>query len=174
MTRVPEKFNKDNWCTPLEILALVYGAIGIPDLDPCSGPGSLVVSKRAITKKQDGRDLKKWKGARTVFMNPPYSDALGWAERFLEYLENTPDFEGVMLLNLEPGLKWWQEKILPRRDMAMHLPLRVAFLANGVPVKGNRANSALLYFGGGTHLVGQCWPAGSTFLLCPSWRDTRA
>ncbi len=160
MPRVPAKFNKDDYCTPPEVLALVYAAIGIPDLDPCSNERSLVVSKHAMTKTVDGLTAV-WE-ARTMFLNPPYSNTSVWVERFIEWWKCSGDREGVMLLSAETGLVWWQDELLPvigRVGRWIFLP-RIAFLANGKPIKGNRCNSVLIYVGqrDKAKLVTRTWP----------------
>lgn len=161
MSRVPKGFNNDDYCTPMQELALVYAAIGIPDLDPCSNPRSLVISKRQYTRKQDA--FKQSWDVRTLFMNPPYSNTWEWVERFLKWLVHPGQYhsvgrEAVLLLSAECGLIWWQEQLLPRIQRMILLP-RIAFLANGKPIKGARHNSILMYFGRRCEIVGEVWPA---------------
>lgn len=169
--RVPKGFNKDNYCTTLAILALVYAALrGPADLDPCSHVRSQVISttrflpaakdaRRFGIKPVDGLKVR-WE-ARTVFMNPPYSCTSLWIDKFLEWFRQGGQ-AGVMLLSAETGLVYWQKQLLPAVDRMSFLP-RVAFLANGVPIKGNRCNSVLLYCGDEGRRVGRIWPT-------PVWR----
>lgn len=156
MPRKPAKFNKDEYCTPAEELALVYAVIGIPDVDPCSNERSLVVSKRAYCKGDESAFIAETK-ARTMFMNCPYSNTAWWVAKLLEWWKCGHEREVVMLLSAETGLVWWQEELLPSIDRWIFLP-RIAFLADGVPMKGNRCNSALIYKGHRKRLVGQIWP----------------
>lgn len=163
MPRKPAEFDKDDYVTPPEVLALVYAAIGIPDLDPCSNERSLVISKRKLGFHQDGLNAD-W-DARSVFMNPPYSNTHVWVQHFISWHRGDSDKQGVMLLSAETGLVWWQELLLPRIDRWIFLP-RIAFLANDKPIKGARHNSALIYKGSKGGRVGQVWPS-------PVWRACR-
>ncbi|MEE9393400.1 MAG: DNA N-6-adenine-methyltransferase [Acidimicrobiia bacterium] len=162
MSRKPEFFNKDDYCTPPEVLALVYAAIGVPELDPCSNERSLVVSKHAFCPdKIDG--LKTgWGETSTVYMNPPYSNTSQWVEKFLSWSGRGFDAhggptQGVMLLSAETGLVWWQQRLLGNIDRWIFLP-RIAFLAAGEPVYGNRCNSVMIYVGDEGKRVAQVWP----------------
>lgn len=159
-SRVPKGFNKDNYCTPMAELALVYAMIGVPDLDPCSGKRSLVASVNAIMPPVNSL-LVTWL-ARTIYMNPPYSNTMAWVLKFLEWFDTGNDGygekEGVMLLSAEFGLIWWQE-ILVKRIARMILLPRVAFLANGNPIKGNRCNSMMIYMGHRARVARHVWPA---------------
>ena len=154
-------FSKDDYCTPPEVLALVYAAIGIPDLDPCGNADSLVVSKQALRGGREEEDglIATWDDAQTVFMNPPYSNTQKWVSRFFDWYEPGLGLrqQGVMLLSAETGLVWWQEKCLHLVDRMYFLP-RTAFLAGGKPVKGTRFNSVLLYVGHRKRLIRDVWP----------------
>lgn len=160
MGRAPKGFQKDDYCTPADVLALVYAAIGVPDLDPCSSAQSIVVSKRAFRNGEADRDglLASWILARTVYMNPPYSNTLEWVNAFFRWFVTSARNEGVMLLSAESGLVWWQDLLLPRVDRMIFLP-RVAFLANGKPITGARHNSVLIYMGHRRQVIRHVWPA---------------
>ncbi len=121
------------------------------------------MSKRAYCKgDESGFDTPK---ARTMFMNPPYSNTKWWVDKFLDWMADDLSREGVMLLSAETGLVWWQEELLPCITRWIFLP-RIAFLADGKPIKGNRCNSALIYKGRWPKRIGRVWPR-------PVWRQCR-
>lgn len=159
MPRTPAKFDKDEYCTPPEVLALVYAAIGIPDLDPCSNESALVVARQSFHKPKGAltEDWSRYVGKGSIFMNPPYSNTSEWVSKFFAWHRGHKDKQGVILLSAETGLVWWQEMLLPRIDRWIFLP-RVAFLAEGKPVRGNRCNSALIYVGSEGKRIAHVWP----------------
>lgn len=85
----------DSWCTPKALAS----ALGDFHLDPCSNERSHIKSLRKYCLPQDGLSLP-WEGS--VFVNPPYSNPLPWAERLSEYRQ-----PWVALVKLDPTTKWW-------------------------------------------------------------------
>jgi len=87
----------DAWCTPAWLTAL----LGAFNLDPCSNPRSTVRADKSyqLERGEDGLALP-WSGA--VFVNPPYSKPLPWAQRLAAHRG-----PWVALVKLDPSTRWW-------------------------------------------------------------------
>lgn len=84
-----EQLTSDDYYTP----AWVFERMGISfDLDVCSPPGGVpwIPAARYFTQADDGL-VQPWEGR--VWMNPPYSQATPWVNRFIEH------HHGVALMN---------------------------------------------------------------------------
>jgi hypothetical protein len=71
----------DDYYTP----AWVFEALGLTfDLDVCAPPGGVawVPASRYFTKADDGLS-QPWEGR--VWMNPPFSEAMTWVDRFVAH-----------------------------------------------------------------------------------------
>lgn len=76
-----ELLTKDDYYTPRE----VFDALRLTfDLDVCAPPGGVpwLPAARYFTKADDGLS-QPWEGR--VWMNPPYSEATAWVERFIRH-----------------------------------------------------------------------------------------
>jgi len=76
-----ERETKDDYYTP----AFVFERMGITfDLDVCAPPSGIpwIPAKRYFTKEDDGLS-QPWVGR--VWMNPPYSQATPWVQRFMAH-----------------------------------------------------------------------------------------
>jgi len=76
-----EQLTSDDYYTP----AWVFERMGIEfDLDVCAPPGGIpwIPAARYFTQEDDGL-VQPWEGR--VWMNPPYSNATPWVERFVEH-----------------------------------------------------------------------------------------
>ena len=88
----------DTWCTPSWLAAL----LGEFDLDPCSNPHSHVTSTRKLSLEAGNDGLvDPWAGS--VFVNPPYSNPLPWAQRLLFHTK-----PWAALVKLDPTTQWWR------------------------------------------------------------------
>jgi hypothetical protein len=78
----PQSLDKDERYTP----AWVFQGLGLTfDLDPASpgeGNGDCVPARRKLTKDDDGL-ASEWVGL--VWLNPPFSNATAWANRFMDH-----------------------------------------------------------------------------------------
>lgn len=76
-----DQLTRDDYYTP----GWVFEKMGLTfDLDVCAPPGGIewVPAKRYYTKADDGL-LQPWEGR--VWMNPPYSQATPWVNKFIEH-----------------------------------------------------------------------------------------
>lgn len=82
---------------------------GGPDLDPCAHPQQIMPAKRRVTLPQDGLE-DEWAagGARTVFVNPPYSrgQVMRWVLRAASYAFR---LEVLLLVRQDTGTGWARE-----------------------------------------------------------------
>lgn len=138
----------DNWCTPKWLTDL----LGYWDLDPCSNVQSTVQSCERCQLEQstdecvvsnDGLALA-W-GARSVFVNPPYSNPLPWAMKLAAH--NAP---WCALVKLDPSTRWWAALMEASPTIApfrKRLRFESTPASESVSAKGMTANfpSALVY-----------------------------
>lgn len=109
---------RDSWATPPWLTALLPAV----DLDPCSNDRSTVRADRAydLARGEDGLALP-WSGS--LWINPPYSDVLPWAERLIA----SPDVTACgVLINVDPSTRWWR-LLTGRLSIALLLTRRVQF-----------------------------------------------
>lgn len=128
----------DEWYTPPQLL----DALGICfQTDPAS-PGQDVTPWTAAfhyTKKDDGLK-QEWVGK--VWLNPPYSDPMPWAERMVEHCS------GIMLVRASTETKYFQ-MLAENADGMLLMAERVRFIRFESRGPANRAPfpSALFAFG---------------------------
>lgn len=130
-----EQLTSDDYYTP----AWVFERMGIEfDLDVCAPPGGIpwIPAKRYFTQADDGL-LQDWEGR--VWMNPPYSNASPWAEKFNRHRD------GICLVPVSTG-RWfrplWEQAdgvtmygdrptFVRRETGETGIPLRCVFMAFG-------------------------------------------
>lgn len=116
----PARMGTDCWCTPRDIAA----ALGWFDLDPCSNERShiramlalqpepvisvggevderVLVNGRLPGRRQADGLAYNW-GRSSVFVNPPYSKPLPWAEKLRDHAG-----PWCALVKLDPTTRWW-------------------------------------------------------------------
>jgi len=80
-----------------------------------------------------------------AYVNPPFSAPTPWAERCRRYaLEGS--VESLLMVPVQTSSAWWRANLWPAPAICF-LHKRIAFLDDGVPVKGNPRDSALVYHG---------------------------
>lgn len=115
------QLTSDDYYTP----AWVFDRMGLEfDLDVCAPPGGIpwIPAKRYYTMEDDGL-AQEWTGR--VWMNPPYSDAEPWVDRFIAH------GNGVCLL---PVVKsFWRIKLWETADAIGDLSTvdRIKFVRDG-------------------------------------------
>ena len=105
---------REDWRTPeavVELLHLLWD--GPPDLDPCSGPGSIVQARRRIEPPDDGL-AETWPGR--VFVNPPFGELSRWAAKCVEE-KRQRGAEVVLLLPSRTDTRYWHAHV--RRAQAI-------------------------------------------------------
>ena len=122
MSRLPTKSTgRVDLCTPPSFLERVYLAIGFPELDPASNPGSAVKAEVSCVdpaRREEWGELPEgfyyedglaldW-DARGVFFNPPYKRGLNglWAAKAEREAERGTPIIG--LVTVATSEVWWQ------------------------------------------------------------------
>lgn len=137
MNRVGCSNNKsDNYLTPPELIR----CLGPFHLDPCV-PNKMPwrTARYMVTERQDGLGAE-WKGR--VWLNPPYSDVLPWARRFVEHRN------GIALVSGRGPETKWGQLLLSQADLVLFLDDRLRFYRkNGEITPGKWWASVLVAIG---------------------------
>jgi hypothetical protein len=111
--RAKHSSKSNEWFTPAVYIEAAREVLGEIDLDPasCEQANRVVKATRFYTKEDDG--LKQpWSGR--VYCNPPYGRTNGksnlavWTEKLLAEYGAGNVTAAIMLVNAEPGTKWFQ------------------------------------------------------------------
>lgn len=132
------------WYTPPEMIALVLQVLGEIDLDPCSNAGTPnVPARQHYTASEDGL-FYPWQG--TVYMNPPYGDAIPpWIVKLVNHYRFGQVTEAIALVPARPDTQWFK----PLYDFPIcFVEGRITFLGgeSGAPFP-----SAFAYLGTNQH-----------------------
>lgn len=135
---------RDDWCTPPAFVEAVRQVFGVIELDPCSNASSDVGARVAWTEEDDGLS-RDWTEHGTVYVNPPYGDAIGqWVDKCIESAHYT---DVIALVPSRTDTAWFH-RIL---EMAFHIPTTIGFYKGRLTFKGapNPAPfpSAVVYWG---------------------------
>ena len=154
----PEKSfsGKEDWQTP-EWLVKWIDAYRRIDFDPCTNSENPTRAVRYHTREEDAlHAVWHLTPGDFVFMNPPYSRAVGqWTERFLDELPTGA--EGLALVRLD-NTRWFNA--LMDEATAMCLPRkRIKFFdpSIGEEVGGTNFASALIQIGGNPRHFSHHW-----------------
>lgn len=144
--------SSDERYTPRDVIEtarLILGGIG---LDPASAHEAqeVVKAKTYWTSEHDAL-ARDWGavGARTVWLNPPYSRQLiaPFAKKFLEELDAESFEEALVLVNASVCATWWQD-LARRAQLIAYPPSRLAFRQPGTgEQRGNLYDSSMMFFG---------------------------
>lgn len=117
------------------------------DLDPCSNAEAQKHVRAATwwSKEDDCRKQKAWNAER-MHWNPPYSSVITeLVARFIKEREAKHIKSAIVVVNNATSEGWFHD--LMHRYPVYFTKGRIAFLANGKPMKGNRTGQALFYVG---------------------------
>lgn len=143
-----EGFDRDSYGTPPEYAEAARTVLGGIELDPASNERSqlIIQAQRYYTAENNGL-TQEWK-ARSVFLNPPYSEPLvsKFGHRWCEEFGSGHFVAGLLLVNACTETGWFQRAL---GFAAVCFPdKRIAFLGpDNQPVKGNEYRQAVLYAG---------------------------
>lgn len=147
--------DRDSWCTPEWLTALLPKVA----LDPCSNARSTVNASLHISLDPipaDGRNnhhagfvgrweqgdglAEKWTN-RSVFVNPPFSDILPWAQKLAASTDITA---AAFLVNVDTSTAWWKA-LAARLPYGLFFHKRLQFSPPpGVKASTNSKPQALL------------------------------
>ena len=93
----------DSWNTP----KWLADALGPFALDPCSNATSHITANVRFAQDHECEDCRDglaqdWSPYGPVFVNPPYSNPLPWAQKLAAH-----EKPWCALLKLDPSTKWW-------------------------------------------------------------------
>lgn len=137
----------NSYCTPPEIIKLVVKILGRIDLDPCSNPYSMIISKRKFTELDGEKTfISKWIGKK-IFINPPFSPSK-LQDKFIEKAINeSKNKEILILVPCRTETIRWQKNIFKKCDAICFLNKRIKFFIKFKRKKNAVGSMALCYLG---------------------------
>jgi len=145
---------KDDWVSPTAVVAPVREFFGgVIGLDPCTSPDNPCAAQRFFTPADDGLALD-W-NARSVYVNPPYSNNGKWCERaVVQHLECSGPGEAgrneiIILVPARTDTRWWH-RLVESADAVCFWRGRLRFVAPGSTEQTASSApfpSALVYLG---------------------------
>lgn len=141
-------FDGDEWMTPPEVVQVVRKVLGGIELDPASTfvANQTVGAAQIYTKTNDGL-AQNWTTARTIFLNPPYSNPGPFVAKLVDAKLKNPRLRAILLVNNATDTAWFRHAMVEAR--AVYFPKRIQFVPPVVLEKKhtNRHGQAFLYFG---------------------------
>lgn len=141
---------RDEWYTPLDIIAMARTVMGTIDCDPatCALAQKTVDAKKYYTKEDNGLE-HAWRG--NIWLNPPFSHPAPWIDTLLLELEEKRAKQAI-LLTLDCSDTSWFHKAKAKSNAICFIKGRIAFEKpdgkGGVKsVGGNERGNFIFYFG---------------------------
>lgn len=133
----------DDWYTPSQFIEVARATMGAIDLDPAT---SVYAQKTVNAKKYFTEDAlnKNWKGR--VWLNPPFSDVLGFADKLISHLETGEVPQAIVLTNNNTDTLWWHKLA----ELSQHICFtkgRISFYNKAGEARGNTNGHTFFYFG---------------------------
>ena len=99
---------REDWVTPAEVVAVARATFGgTIDFDPWQPRDpAQQYARDGVTVGGDGL-TRPWPVGVTVFVNPPHSELLAWAERIVREYQEREAFGAVVLVPARPDTRWW-------------------------------------------------------------------
>lgn len=143
--------DRDRWCTPAWVVALVREALGAIDLDPASNERAQGVVQAATWYSLDvGRDGLELPWAGRVYCNPPYGRGIinAFADKIVCELDRGEIDALIVLVNTSSSASWWQQ-LARRADAIVYPDSRLAFwhAETGKTRTGNEYDQTLFVYG---------------------------
>lgn len=143
----------DCWRTPntkeQPIVGLVTEALGGEIwCDPCADAGHRIPARVHYNTSNNGLNARNlW--TKTVFINPPFSDPLPWAEKCCASIARGECSQAIMLLKAGTLSNQGTGKLIKKFASGIcHWRGRIHFLNDhGIAVKGSDFDCVLVYFG---------------------------
>jgi phage N-6-adenine-methyltransferase len=102
------RYDSDSWGTPKHVIDLVKMVLGEIELDPASSDkhqSRRIQAKRFFSKADDG--LKQKWIAKTLFVNPPFSNNKTWVPKALHEFKCGHVQEMILLVPNDTKPVWW-------------------------------------------------------------------
>ena len=137
------KVKQDEWYTPEQYIIAAKKVMGDIDLDPAS---NAFAQKTVMAAEYYSKDAlsKDWKGR--VWMNPPFSDVLGFANKLIEHLETGDVPQAIVLTNNNTDTLWWHNMATMANAICFTRG-RISFYNKAGEAKGNTNGQTFFYFG---------------------------
>lgn len=110
--------DRDKRFTPAWFFEHVVTVFGPVDLDPCGHELSPVQAKRRIMLPEDGL-AASWAGARFAFVNPPFSNLVGWLNRAVDAFERGECEKIVVLIPTRTDSSTFHDRVVPLADIGL-------------------------------------------------------
>lgn len=157
MTAGRESISKQkNWCTPEPLVTKIHTFFDNKlELDPCSNPYSLIISKIRYQLPHNDGLKEDWK-YKSIFVNPPYGNdkatkttIKNWLEKCWYSYKNF-NSEIIALIPVATNTSHWKEFIYGEASSICFLyDTRLKFNINGATdTKGAPMSCCLIYWGG--------------------------
>jgi phage N-6-adenine-methyltransferase len=157
-------YDKDAWSTPAWVLDGAREIMGSIDTDPATNPFAMtrVGAEHSFTIEDDGL-AQHWHG--NVWLNPPYSNVMPWAEKLgVEFFDGRAT-QAMVLTNTVSSSDWYHE-LLAMADSISWPRGRIEFdHATGHKGSSN-ANAQTLFY------MGDNWEAFETWCEAQGWHVT--
>lgn len=109
--------DRDMRFTPHWFFQHIVDAFGPVNLDPCAHELSPVVADRRIMPPEDGL-MASWAGTRLAFVNPPFSNLVGWLNRSVDAFERGECDKVVILIPTRTDSATFHDRVVPLADIA--------------------------------------------------------
>jgi len=116
----PAVFSSDDWTTPQHVFDALQIYFDLDPACPVDGP-RFTPCKSFFSSQHDGLQ-SDWHG--TVFINPPFSKAQPWMQRFLEH------GDGIALTLVSKSR--WCDKLFSQADAMLLLPSTFRFVEGSI------------------------------------------
>lgn len=152
-----DKSKQDEWYTPKQFIEAAKSTMGSIDLDPASSElaQQTVMAAKYFT---EGALDKDWHG--NVWLNPPFSDVLRFAEKLISHLELGEVTQAIVLTNNNTDTLWWHKMA----ELATNICFtrgRISFYNYAGEAKGNTNGQTFFYFGeNGQRFIDAFYPHG--------------
>ncbi len=137
--------SRDERFTPEDVVRRIEAVLDGIELDPCGHPKSPVRARRFIHREEDG--LKQPWNARTVFVNPPYSETGEFVRKAAHEWRSKRAQTVLMLLPVKTHFAWHQDHIQGIADV-FFLRGRITFERLGMPATPAPFPTMLVLYGG--------------------------
>ena len=125
----------DEYLTPPDLVE----ALGPFDLDPCAATKMPWRTARVMLTVKDDGLATDWSGYGRVFMNPPYSKVLPWAQKLAAH------GSGIALVSAKSMETQWGQLLLSSCHAALWLDERLAFFrSDGKQTTGKFLSNVLI------------------------------
>jgi len=142
------KKEADEWYTPSQYIEKARNAMGGIDLDPasCHDAQQTIRAKQYFTyKTEDDNGLTRpWAG--NVWINPPFTEVLAFADKLISHLEAADVDQAIVLTNNNTDTLWWH-KMAELANGVCFTKGRISFYNSAGEAKGNTNGQCFFYFG---------------------------